>query len=205
VLAELPGRRAGRTGLGSLDRAELEAFSTLLGAVGASRTVLATGYEGKSAVAAGLAAAVVAGGRKAVLVESDLARPTLASRLGLAEAPGLAEYLRYEAEAAQILQPVVLAGPATGRATAPLICIAAGTPTSHGPTLLASQSYRHVTAKLRNAYDVVVVDGPPLDDADSLIAAAAQADMTLACCSGSEVPKRVRSHLDGLVVPDEPA
>ena len=65
-------------------------------------------------------------GRRTVLVECDLARPRLAADLGLAPGPGLHEYLRWEAEAAEILQPLVLAGPAAAGAGEPLVCIAAG-------------------------------------------------------------------------------
>ena len=43
--------------------------------------------------------------------------PRLADALGLAPAPGLHEYLRWEAEAPEILQPLVLAGPGLGGAT----------------------------------------------------------------------------------------
>jgi Mrp family chromosome partitioning ATPase len=184
-----------------LDRTELEAFKGLSRSLDGSPVVLATGYDGKSTVALGLAAAAVAEGRATILVECDLARPTLAASLGLEETPGLAEYLRYEAEAAEILQTVVMAGPAAGRAVAPLVCIVGGAPTSHGPTLLAAESLRHVVSKLRNAYELVIVDGPPFDDEHSLRAVAAQVKKTLACCLESEVPKGLRADIDGLVVP----
>jgi len=199
VLAEVPGSRHGR--LRSLDRAQLDAFTGLLGAVGESRAVLVTGREAKSAVAVGLATVAAGSGRRAVLVECDLARPTLAASLGLSAVPGVAEYLRCEADAPQLLQPVVLAGPATGQASAPLVCIAAGDATSQGPTLLASESFRHMAAKLRSAYDFVVAEGPPVADQDALIAASVQFDATVACCSGSELPQALRAHVDGLVVP----
>lgn len=201
VLARVPGSPGQRGRPGALDRTELEAFKGLSRSLDGSPIVLATGYDGKSTVALGLAAAAITEGRGTVLVECDLARPTLASVLGLTEAPGLAEYLRYEAEAAQILQSVVLAGPAAGRAVAPLVCIAGGAPTSHGPTLLASESLRHVISKLCSAYELVVIDGPPFDDEHSLRAVAAQVDKTLACCLASEVPRALRAEIDALVVP----
>lgn len=205
VLARVPRRRGERRRPGSLDRAELDGFNALLEVVDGSRAVLMTGDEGKTAISLGLAAAAVASGRRAILVECDLARPALAATLGIAPAPGLAEYLRYEAEAPQLLQSVVLAGPGAGRAAAPLVCIAAGTPTSHAPTLLASESFGHAIARLRSAYDVVVLDGPSLEDEHSLNAASVRADMTLAYSAASGIPKRLRATLDGLVVADEDA
>lgn len=198
VLARVPVRLGQAGSPGSLDRAELQAYAGLWAAVGDTGPVLVTGGEEKSAVALGLASAAAAVGRRAALVECDLARPVLATTLGLAGAPGLAEYLEHEAEAPQILQAAVLAGPATGPAVAPLVCIVGGMATQLGPALLASESFGHAIGKLRNAYEVVVVLGPALDDERSLFAAAAPADTALAC-SGSRLPRRMRDLIDGLV------
>jgi Mrp family chromosome partitioning ATPase len=200
VLARIPGRRGRRRAPGALDRADLKAFATLRRAVGPSHVTLLTGDREGSRIAIGLATAFVADGRRAALIECDLTHPTLASRLGLAEAPGLTDYLRYEAEASQILQAVVLAGPASGHATAPLVCVVAGAPTSHGSTLLASESFLHAIARLRSAYDFVVLDGPPVEDELSLLAAAAQADLTIACGDAPRVPKKLRDRVDGVVI-----
>jgi Mrp family chromosome partitioning ATPase len=200
VLATIPGRHGRRRVPGALDRAELEAFAGLRRAVGPSRVTLLTGDRDGSRVAIGLATSFVADGSRTALVECDLTRPTLASRLGLAEAPGLADYLRYEAEASQILQAIVLAGPASGHAIAPLVCVVAGAPTSHGSTLLASESFIHALDKLRSAYDFVVLDGPPLEDELSLLAAAPQADLAIACGEVPRVPKRLRDQVAGVVV-----
>jgi Mrp family chromosome partitioning ATPase len=199
VLAEIPDMRDGERP-GSLDRAELGALGGLLNAVRDSRAVLATGDEGKSALALGLATVAAAEGARVALVECDLTGPVLAARLGLAAAPGLHEYLRGEAEAPQILQSLVLAGPASARAAAPLVCIPAGRPASDGPTLLASEAFAHAIAKLRGAYDFLVLDGPPLEDESSLAAAASRADATLACVSGAEIPRTLPGPVTGLVV-----
>lgn len=198
VLASLPPLVPGGARPGSLDGAALEGFAALLAAVGESQLVLATGYEAKSAVALGLATAATVDGRSAVLVECDLAAPRLGSTLGLEDTPGLGEYLRREAEAAEILQPLVLAGPASGRATAPLACIVAGAPSAEGAALLGSDEFRHATAKLRRAYEIAVLDGPPLSDFDSLPVAAEHSDLTIACVA--ETPRELPDWIDGVVL-----
>lgn len=177
---------------GALRRRDLEAFESVLQETSASGVVLVTGAGGsKRACALGLATAAVIGGRRVALLECDLANPTLAEALDLATAPGLHEYLQWEAEAGQILQPVLLAGPESGKVTSPLVCIPAGKPTLQGPTLLASQSFRHATAKLRSAYDLVVLDGPSLDsDAAQLSNVASSADASIGCVERAKVTRR---------------
>ncbi len=76
----------------------------------------------------------------------------------------------------------------------------AGKPTADSATLLASEDFRHAAAKLRSAYELVVVDGPPLESGDgSLAAVAAEADATLACVGDSKVPRRLPVRVTGLI------
>lgn len=184
-----------------LRRADYEALGSLLRALHGSGAVLFTGIEaGKSATAVGLATAATAAGRRVAVLECDLARPRIAGDLGLAAAPGLREYLRREASAPQILQALVLAGPASGGAVAPLTCIVAGAPTAEGPALLEGDDFAHAISKLRSAYDLVVIDGPPLGrDEGSLVKVASQADVTLACVEGAKAPRKLPVPVAGLV------
>ncbi len=94
---------------------------------------------------------------------------------------------------------MILAGPGSSLAAAPLVCIVAGSPTGLGPMLLSSESFGHAIERLRAAYDVVVIDGPALDDPSSLRAAAPRADRVLASCARSRVPRRLRRVVDGIV------
>ncbi|HET7418353.1 MAG TPA: hypothetical protein VFJ61_12090 [Solirubrobacterales bacterium] len=127
--------------------------------------LLLTGDAEATAVAGiALASAAVAGGRRTVLVECDLTHPRLAAQLGLSAAPGVHEYLRWEAEPGEILQPLVLGGPAASGAAEPLVCICGGRPASKTATLLGLQSFAHMIEKLRGAYELVVVTGPSIED-----------------------------------------
>jgi Mrp family chromosome partitioning ATPase len=191
----------GEARAGRLRRADYEALVSLLNALPGSRAVLLTGAEeGKSAAAVGLATVATAAGRRTALLECDLSTPRLAGDLGLAAAPGLHEYLRREASAPQILQSLILAGPASGGAVAPLTCVVAGAPTPDGPALLASDDFAHAVSKLRNAYDLVVVDGPTLGrDEGSLVEVARRVDTTLACVAGSKAPRKPPVAVAGLV------
>jgi MinD-like ATPase involved in chromosome partitioning or flagellar assembly len=176
-LAEIRDR-ADEAPPGTLRRGDLGAFGAVLDAVGRG-SVLVTGGEGREDVSIGLAACAAARGRRTALVECDLAAPRLAGRLGLAEKPGLGEYLRVEAEAPQILQALVLAGPASQGAEEPLVCIVAGERAEDAAGPIASDGYRHALARLRAAYELVVLLGPSLDGA--LSQAAASVDCVIAC------------------------
>jgi len=197
VLAEIRARRGPATRSGALRRDELEAYSRLAGSLGEAQVVLATG-PAKSRIAVGLAAVATAAGRRVALVEADLADPSLASALGLEPVPGLHEYLRGEVESQAALQSLVLAGPAAGGATEPLACVPAGEPGP--PSLLDTDRCRRALSGLRESYELVVVDGVPLDgDRLGLIALAEVADATLACGPVGELRGKQPIPITGLV------
>lgn len=200
VLAEIPARTSPELRTGTLRRGDLEAFEGLLQELIGVRVVLLTGTgASRREVAVGLAAAAVAGGRRTALLECDLVEPWAADALGLANAPGLNEYLRGTVEAKDILKPVVLAGPGSVGASDPLVCVVAGRPSADGPQLLASAALSRALAGLRAAYELVVIDGPPLKDEHSLRALLALADSTIACLSPSE-SRSLPISVSGLVI-----
>ena len=183
VLAEISGPAAGESRAWSLREADLEALAKPRRRLDDHRLALVVGAEALAAAIA-LAGAASAAGRRTALLECDLARPRVAVELGLSPGPGLHEYLRWEATATEILQPLVLAGPAARGATDPLVCVVAGRPAADAATLVKLESFRHALAKLRSAYDLTVVAGPPLEVEPGLPEAiAARADTVLAAAS----------------------
>ena len=146
-------------------------------------------------------ATATADGRRVALLECDLAEPALAAALGLVEQPGLHEYLRGDVEAPQILQPLVLAGPAAGGAVEPLTCIVAGAPEPHPVGLIDSARCDEAIERLRSAYDLLVIDGPGLgEDPDSLRALAEHATSRLLCGGNGDAGKRLPFPVDGVIL-----
>jgi hypothetical protein len=183
VLAEIDGPTAGTTRAWSLRRNDLESLVEVQRKLGGRQAVLVCGAECLAGAVA-LAGAASACGRRTALLECDLARPRLAADLGIAPTPGLHEYLRWEASAAEILQPLVLAGPAARGATEPLVCVVAGRPAGDAATLVNLESFRHALAKLRAAYDLTVLVGPGLEVSQGAPeTVAAEADAVLAAAS----------------------
>jgi polysaccharide biosynthesis transport protein len=121
------------------------------------RVVLITSsaaQSGKSTVAALLARSLAHLGKKTLLVEADLRRPTLAARLGLDTRCGLSALLTDAATDRQTVLhtdvpklDVVVAGPP---------------PAEFNPELLANGHFAACLARWRKAYDFVLLDSPPV-------------------------------------------
>jgi capsular exopolysaccharide synthesis family protein len=116
--------------------------------------------EGKSTVAAALAGAYAAAGKRTLLVECDLRQPTLAKRLGLAAQPGLTDVLTGQATPADVAQTVLEGFP--NSAASPLQCVVAGTETPLPAELLRSERAKAFLAEACEAYDAVVIDSSPI-------------------------------------------
>jgi Mrp family chromosome partitioning ATPase len=180
LLAEIEGPADGRAW--ALRRADFASLREALPRLTEQRVLAVVGEGEAPAVAAvAIATAATASGRGTILVDCDLARPRLAGSVGFAASPGLHEYLRWEAEPRDVLQPVSLAGSAAGDGTAQLVCFAAGRPAAKSETLLGLQSFAHMVAKLRGAYELVLLLAPPvLSEPAACLAVAAQADAVVA-------------------------
>ncbi|GAA2084488.1 polysaccharide biosynthesis tyrosine autokinase [Streptomyces albiaxialis] len=109
--------------------------------------------EGKSATAAGLAAAFAEGGASVCLVEADLRRPRIAAACGLVREAGLTTVLIGRADLDEVLQR-----PEGGA----LSVLAAGPLPPNPAELLASERASSLLAELRGRFDVVVLDSAPL-------------------------------------------
>lgn len=109
--------------------------------------------EGKSTVALGLAGALAREpGRRILLVEADLRRPSLASTLGLPPAPGLAECLN----GGLAFVPVRLVG------SGGFFLLVAGQAELERPELLGSPRMDAILRAARGLFDFVLLDAMPV-------------------------------------------
>ncbi|HEY5943033.1 MAG TPA: hypothetical protein VIT89_09260 [Solirubrobacterales bacterium] len=205
LLADISGPADDRAW--SLRRGDLDGLRVALPRLTEQRVLLVAGEgEAPAVTAIAIATAASASGRGTILVDCDLARPRLAGQVGLAAAPGLHEYLRWEAEPKDILQPVVFAGPEAGGVGQQLVCVCGGRPASKPETLLGLQSFGHMVAKLRGAYEQVVLLAPPvLAEPAACLAVAARADAVVAGVTAAEASGRsgrgLRSSIKRLPAP----
>jgi polysaccharide biosynthesis transport protein len=194
------------------------------------RSVLVTSAlpeEGKSTVAASLALASAAAGRKTLLLEADLRRPSLAERLGIPSSPGLSDYLLGLAEASTVVRSVHVQGAgariahgatsnghngnSTGNgyaargglaaiASANLSCLPAGQLHGGSAELLASTRMRELLDDVMSAHDVVILDTAPLLPVADTLPLLSQAGAVILCVrSGQTTHEQTEAAREALV------
>lgn len=121
--------------------------------------------DGKTTVARHLAEAAARLGSRVLLLEVDLRHPTLAQHLDIQSGPGLADVLVEATPIGEATQSVTLeVSPGEGVRGRTLDVLAAGAVLPPNPgELLDSHAMESVLEQARSAYDLVVVDTPPLN------------------------------------------
>lgn len=109
--------------------------------------------EGKSSIAANIAATMAATGQSVCLVEADLRRPTLANTLGLVGGVGFTTLLAGEAELDDVLQPWGKHG---------MSVLLAGETPPNPSELLGSEHAELILNNIVSRFDVTIIDCPPL-------------------------------------------
>jgi capsular exopolysaccharide synthesis family protein len=110
--------------------------------------------DGKTSVAVGLALAAARAGKRAIIVDADLRRPQVCSRLGIEASDGLCSVLAGERQLGEVMFELAVDSPGGGS----LIVVPAGGPPPNPTALLASQQMRNVLAELELLGDLVVID-----------------------------------------------
>jgi succinoglycan biosynthesis transport protein ExoP len=184
VLATIPSLRDGRMGrLGSMvgrataasaepdasrGDAELEPYRLLRTVVdemlgqSPGKLILVTSPaagDGVSTTVANLALAYAQLGRRILVVDCNLAAPTLHERLGLENDVGLADLLESGRTSNDAIQ----------RASSGVALVSAGTPSRTPSDLLALHETKFVLEILATQFDLVLLDAPPAASVDSRV------------------------------------
>ena len=154
--------------------------------------------EGKTTVAAALAAVFAASGRDTLLVECDLRRPTLSERLSLESSPGLSDYLAGHAKPAEVLREVQLGemlppgsmnGGPIKKSARKLMAVLAGSRAPEPAELLGSERFRTFVDEVRQDYDVVVIDTSPVLAVVDALEVVSLADAVLLCVRAAKTTR----------------
>jgi capsular exopolysaccharide synthesis family protein len=126
--------------------------------------------EGKTTTAINLAAALVAANRRVLIVEADLRRPTLDDHFKVRGSVGLTDVIVGRGELEAAMQPVGVNG---------LMLLPSGKLPPNPSELLGSDAMVQLLERLRDRFDVVVVNTPPLLPVTDAAVLSAHADGVL--------------------------
>ncbi len=122
----------------------------------AARTILVSSPEpgdGKTTMVCNLAIALAQSGKRVLLVDADLRRPNVHTLFRMSPEIGLTEVLAGEIEALNAIRPTIIDG---------LSVITAGQIPANPAELLSSPRLHRTLRDLRDEYDFVFVDAPPM-------------------------------------------
>ncbi len=128
--------------------------------------------EGKSLLTLALGRSAQLGGERVLLIECDLRQGAFQHRLDGSPSPGLAEVLRGDFKWREVLQ----SDPLTG-----MKFIAGGAPGADVLGLFLSEGIRQLLVEVREDFDLILLDAPPVEAMTEARVAAALADATLLC------------------------
>lgn len=109
--------------------------------------------EGKTSIALAIAASAASSGKRVVLIDCDLRRPSITQQFGLDDKPGLVEWLA---------QTVASDGLLHRHSASGIYVLGAGGKSQNPPDLLGSARMQHLIEQLRDNFDLVVMDAPPV-------------------------------------------
>ncbi|PWJ25114.1 capsular exopolysaccharide synthesis family protein [Branchiibius hedensis] len=146
--------------------------------------------DGKSTVAANIAASVALSGEKTLLVDADLRRPSIATGFGLLDGAGLAEVLAHRVDLADVLQDA----PETPN----LSVLAAGLTPPNPSEMLGSKAMKTLLDDLAKEY-FVVIDAPPLLPVTDAAILGTQVDgVVVVICAGKTLDHQLETSLRSL-------
>ena len=121
--------------------------------------------EGKSLSSVNLAYSLAQLNKRVLLIDCDMRRPSLASKLPIAKTPGLSNYLTGQSDIATTIQRCQL------DEDGGFDVIASGDNPPNPIELLSSSKMGNILTTLRNAYDYIIVDLPPVGEvSDAMVA-----------------------------------
>ena len=124
--------------------------------LGKGRCVLITsaiGGEGKTTLAAQLAARCGNAGVSTLLIDADLRRAALCPLLDVPEGPGLSDVLKEEATTDEVVIPVQ---------GGTFYLLPAGTPIQDTSRIFHNPNLGLLITQLRQLYDLIIIDSPPV-------------------------------------------
>jgi tyrosine-protein kinase Etk/Wzc len=133
--------------------------------------------EGKSTTASNLAITMATAGLKTVLLDTDLRRPVLHRVFNVPREPGLTDYLFDRADVQEIFKQTEVEN---------LYLVPCGVVPPNPAELLGSEKMKEFVEYLKQNYDFIVFDTPPLAAVTDALILASQVDSVLLVASAGK-------------------
>jgi capsular exopolysaccharide synthesis family protein len=145
--------------------------------------------EGKSVLALSLARSAALSGEKVLLIDCDMRRPSLASRLKVENGLGLSDLLRGKAKLREVVRGDPLGAPGHSADF-----VLTGQLNGDAFGLFMGAEMARLLTEARQEYALVVLDSPPIQAITEARVLAATADATILCVRWRTTPRDVVSY-----------
>lgn len=142
--------------------------------------------EGKSLSAINLAYSLSQLGKRVVLIDCDMRRPTLAEKLKIQKKPGLSNFLTGQCRLEELIQHCNIRGDENA-----FRVIAAGQNPPNPIELLSSERMTRFLMGLRKICDYVILDLPPVGEVSDALAVASNTDGILLVVRQNQCEKHI--------------
>lgn len=156
-----------------------------------AKTVLITSSiegEGKSYVSANIALTLAASGKKTALIDMDLRKASISKVFGLNDTPGISEFIKEKKTSFTGVQKD------NGLKVFP-----AGKRTTDSSNIILNQTWKHFMANLKEEYDVIIIDSPPISQVSDANLMAPHADLSLIVVRHDHTPKFILQNNNELI------
>ena len=138
--------------------------------------------EGKSTVIANLAVTYAQSERKVLLIDADMRKPTVHRTFNLSNRVGLSSYLSRQCELGQMIQDTDIPN---------LSVVTSGTIPPNPAEMLNSNSMSRLIEELREQFDIILIDTPPVLAVTDAQLLASRSDGVLLVVNAGKVKKEM--------------
>jgi len=157
------------------------------------QVVLVTGtapQEGKTTTLLNISKLLASSGEKTIVLDFDLRRAQLHSRLGITREPGLTNFFVNHEDLDALIRPTRVAN---------LFALTAGPLPPNPPAILTRRTLPDFLDHLRRHFDWVLMDSPPLASVTDALLLARHADLVVVVVQHDKIDKRViKRHVSAL-------
>ena len=142
--------------------------------------------EGKTTISANLAITLSQTGARVLVIDADMRRPSLHTKYGHSKVPGLSEVLAGDVPAQSILHDTNIPN---------LTLLTAGTTPPNPAELLGSEKMAALLVTLREEYDHIIIDAPPVLAVTDAPLLTSQCDMVIIVLETERVPAKAAQRM----------